>query len=83
MNDAAPSRPLRGAVIGYGFISERGHVPAYASFPRGRAPLRITAAGTDGLSSRLFELAVARGWKLKELRPERRSETVRLGAHPR
>ena len=43
MNDSAPSRSLRGAVIGYGFISERGHVPAYASFPRGRAPLRITA----------------------------------------
>ena len=24
MNDSAPNRPLRGAVIGYGFISERG-----------------------------------------------------------
>jgi predicted dehydrogenase len=25
-----PSRALRGAIIGYGFISERGHAPAYA-----------------------------------------------------
>lgn len=25
----SPSRTLRGAVVGYGFISERGHVPAY------------------------------------------------------
>jgi predicted dehydrogenase len=25
-----PSKTLRGAIIGYGFISERGHVPAYA-----------------------------------------------------
>jgi predicted dehydrogenase len=25
-----PPRTLRGAVVGYGFISERGHVPAYA-----------------------------------------------------
>jgi predicted dehydrogenase len=27
---AVPPSTLRGAVIGYGFISERGHVPAYA-----------------------------------------------------
>jgi predicted dehydrogenase len=26
---APPPRTLRGAVVGYGFISERGHVPAY------------------------------------------------------
>lgn len=36
------NRPLRGAVVGYGFIAERGHVPAYAMFGEG-APLRITA----------------------------------------
>ena len=27
---ALPPKALRGAVVGYGFISERGHVPAYA-----------------------------------------------------
>jgi predicted dehydrogenase len=29
-NGAPPPRTLRGAIIGYGFISERGHLPAYA-----------------------------------------------------
>ncbi len=28
-SEASPPRTLRGAIIGYGFISERGHVPAY------------------------------------------------------
>ena len=37
---AAPSS-LRGAVIGYGFIAERGHVPAYAM--PGRARFEIVA----------------------------------------
>jgi predicted dehydrogenase len=36
------SGALRGAVIGYGFISEKGHVPAYAAFGAD-TPLRITA----------------------------------------
>lgn len=31
---------LKGALVGFGFIAERGHVPAYAS---GAAPLRIVA----------------------------------------
>ena len=46
MSDILTHRPLRGAVIGYGFISERGHVPAYASPGASggdRAPLQITA----------------------------------------
>jgi predicted dehydrogenase len=30
MTSGAPPSTLRGAIIGYGFISERGHVPAYA-----------------------------------------------------
>jgi predicted dehydrogenase len=30
MTDPLPPKTLRGAVVGYGFISERGHVPAYA-----------------------------------------------------
>ena len=29
-DSTTPLRPLRGAIVGYGFISERGHVPAYA-----------------------------------------------------
>ncbi|MFT3775016.1 MAG: Gfo/Idh/MocA family oxidoreductase [Minicystis sp.] len=41
MSETRPAR--RGAVIGYGFIASRGHVPAYAAFPADRAPLRITA----------------------------------------
>src|SRR5690349_4312107 len=43
MTDPNASRSLRGAVIGYGFIAERGHVPAYASFNPERGGLRITA----------------------------------------
>jgi ABC-2 type transport system ATP-binding protein len=39
----------------------------------GDTHLRITGSEADGLSTRLFELAVARGWKLKELRPERQT----------
>ncbi len=35
-------RALRGALIGYGFIGERGHAAAYASMGE-HAPLRITA----------------------------------------
>src|SRR5271165_6397323 len=31
---------LRGALVGFGFIAERGHVPAYAS---GTSPLQIVA----------------------------------------
>ncbi|APR84891.1 oxidoreductase [Minicystis rosea] len=33
----------RGAVIGYGFIAARGHLPAYASFPSENAPFQIVA----------------------------------------
>jgi predicted dehydrogenase len=29
-SSAATAKTLRGAIVGYGFISERGHVPAYA-----------------------------------------------------
>ena len=35
--------PLRGALVGYGFIAERGHLPAYAASPPGRARLAIVA----------------------------------------
>ena len=47
----APSlrAPLAGALVGYGFIGSRGHVPAYAAFPEGQAPLRIVAVA-NGLS---------------------------------
>jgi predicted dehydrogenase len=31
-----PHRPLRGAIVGYGFIAERGHLPAYALEGAGR-----------------------------------------------
>jgi predicted dehydrogenase len=39
--DATPA--LSGACVGYGFIASRGHLPAYASFPQARTPLRIVA----------------------------------------
>lgn len=35
------ARSLRGAVVGYGFISERGHVPAYAQ--PGATPVEVVA----------------------------------------
>ena len=39
----------------------------------GTTQLRVATAEADRLAPRLFELAVARGWKLKELRPERQT----------
>ncbi|WP_394837232.1 Gfo/Idh/MocA family oxidoreductase [Pendulispora rubella] len=41
MSDRRPS--LRGAIIGYGFISERGHAPAYKALANKGAPLEIVA----------------------------------------
>lgn len=31
MSDRSPGRPRRGAIVGYGFIAERGHLPAYVA----------------------------------------------------
>jgi predicted dehydrogenase len=36
-------KTLSGACVGYGFIASKGHLPAYASFPADRAPVRIVA----------------------------------------
>lgn len=38
-----PTRPLRGAVVGYGFIAARGHVPAYLERARTRRDVEIVA----------------------------------------
>jgi predicted dehydrogenase len=43
MNPYTRGRPLRGAVVGYGFIAERGHLPAYAGREPHQAPLEIVA----------------------------------------
>jgi ABC-2 type transport system ATP-binding protein len=50
-----------------------GVVDTVCEVKAGDTHLRITSAAADGLSARLFELAIARGWKLKELRPERQT----------
>jgi predicted dehydrogenase len=39
----SPSRALRGAVIGYGFISGKGHLPAYLERARTRRDVEIVA----------------------------------------
>jgi ABC-2 type transport system ATP-binding protein len=39
----------------------------------GDTHLRIAAADAEAVSRQLFDLAVARGWRLKELRPERQT----------
>jgi predicted dehydrogenase len=52
-----PTPPLSGALVGYGFIGSRGHVPAYAAFPEGQAPLRIVAVADTCAARR--ERAVA------------------------
>ena len=39
----ASGAPLRGAVVGYGFISGRGHVPAYLERQRTRGDVRLVA----------------------------------------
>src|SRR5260370_22372514 len=36
-------KPLRGAVVGYGFISSKGHVPAYLDRLRSRGDVEIVA----------------------------------------
>ncbi len=38
-----PLRPLRGAIVGYGFISEHGHLPAYAALRHGASSFEIVA----------------------------------------
>jgi predicted dehydrogenase len=48
---------LDGACIGYGFISSRGHLPAYAAFPRESAPLRIVAVADTCAARRERALA--------------------------
>jgi len=45
-------RPLRGGIVGYGFIAEHGHVPAYESFARDDCAFEI-AAVADGCAARL------------------------------
>ena len=40
-----PRRAMRGAIVGYGFIVERGHVPAYA-LPGAAAFEIVAVAGT-------------------------------------
>ncbi len=40
---ALGARPLRGAVVGYGFISGNGHVPAYLERARTRGDVEIVA----------------------------------------
>ena len=36
-------KPLRGALLGYGFIAERGHVPAYLAQPADARSLELVA----------------------------------------
>jgi predicted dehydrogenase len=43
MIDPASPRPLRGALVGYGFIAEKGHLPAYTATREGKSPLEIVA----------------------------------------
>jgi ABC-2 type transport system ATP-binding protein len=50
-----------------------GVVDVFSESKAGDTHLRITTADSNTLSPRVFDLAVERGWKLKELRPERQT----------
>ena len=43
MSDMTQTPPLRGAVVGYGFIASRGHVPAYLERARTRGDVELVA----------------------------------------
>jgi predicted dehydrogenase len=43
MQNSSSSRPLRGAIIGYGFISGKGHAPAYLERARTSGDVEIVA----------------------------------------
>jgi predicted dehydrogenase len=43
VSERSPGRPLRGAIVGYGFIAERGHLPAYTALGEGRDDFEIVA----------------------------------------
>src|SRR5947209_8090688 len=63
-------RPLSGACIGYGFIASKGHLPAYAAFPEGRAPLRIVAVADVCPARRAQALADLPGVRVYESHAE-------------
>lgn len=63
-------RPLSGACIGYGFIASKGHLPAYAAFPEGRAPLRIVAVADVCPARRQKALAELPGVRVYESHAE-------------
>ncbi len=46
-------RPLRGAVVGYGFISSQGHVPGYLRSARDRGDVEIVAVADSCEARRL------------------------------
>src|SRR4051812_35162989 len=54
------TRPLKGALIGFGFIAEKGHVPAYLAAP---GSFEIVAVA---------EICAARRDKVKSLLPNAR-----------
>jgi ABC-2 type transport system ATP-binding protein len=64
---------LEGTVDAAAVKDIAGVVDVASQVLAGDTHLRITTALADSISPRLFELAAQRGWKLKELRPERRT----------
>ena len=53
-----PTRPLRGALIGYGFIGGLGHLPAYRARTAARGDVQIVAVA-DSCPARLAEAMAA------------------------
>jgi predicted dehydrogenase len=72
MSDRTPAfpRPLAGACVGYGFIGSKGHLPAYAAFPEGQAPLRIVAVADVCPARRAQALADLPGVRVYETHAE-------------
>ena len=58
------NRPLKGAVIGYGFISGKGHIPAYLERAKGKGDVQITAIADTCAARRVIAEQALPGVKI-------------------
>ena len=66
MSDERAGQTLRGAVVGYGFICERGHVPAYAGGEPGQPRFDIVAVADICAERRQLARAALPGARVYE-----------------
>jgi predicted dehydrogenase len=64
INEPRRERPLRGAVIGYGFIAEKGHVPAYLERTKVKGDIEIVAIADSCEARRDLARQAVRGARI-------------------